>query len=325
MDRQQAIDKINTLAPKGIPFLFIIDFEMIENHVWELNQIPPNIYASFSNKINIGTSPKKNHLNNFKFTKEAIRLKDYQSIYEKIISNIRYGNSYLVNLTFPTPIETSLSLLDIYIHSEAPYKLYFDNKFVVFSPESFITIRGMKIMARPMKGTIDEKIKNAEFLLLNDQKELAEHHTVVDLLRNDLSLIAQDVTVEKFRYIERVRSRDKTLLQTSSLISGTLQEDYRNDLGDRLYALLPAGSITGAPKKETMKIILENENYKRGYYSGIMGIYDGKNLDSAVMIRYIEQDENNKLIFKSGGGITASSSLKKEYDEMINKVYVPIY
>ncbi|MDH5599257.1 MAG: aminodeoxychorismate synthase component I, partial [Cyclobacteriaceae bacterium] len=217
------------------------------------------------------------------------------------------------------------NLLDIYIHSEAPYKLFFDNKFVVFSPESFVTIDGKKIMTRPMKGTIDEKIKNAEYLLLNDEKEIAEHHTVVDLLRNDLSLIAKDVTVEKFRYIERVRSRDKNLLQTSSLISGTLPEDYKNDLGDRLYALLPAGSISGAPKKETLKIILENENYKRGYYSGIMGVYDGENLDSAVMIRYIEQEENNKLIFKSGGGITASSSLKNEYEEMINKVYVPIY
>jgi len=87
--------------------------------------------------------------------------------------------------------------------------------------------------------------------------------------------------------------------------------------------LLPAGSITGAPKPKTMEIIDQAEGYERGFYTGICGCFDGENLDSAVMIRFIEQ-EGEQLIFKSGGGITSQSDLNKEYEELIQKVYVPI-
>ncbi len=88
--------------------------------------------------------------------------------------------------------------------------------------------------------------------------------------------------------------------------------------------LLPAGSVTGAPKKKTLEIIEETENYDRGYYTGIFGIFDGKNLDSCVLIRFIENQITDKLIYKSGGGITFLSDAEKEYDEMLKKVYVPI-
>jgi len=88
--------------------------------------------------------------------------------------------------------------------------------------------------------------------------------------------------------------------------------------------MLPAGSITGAPKKKTVEIIQKAEGYDRGYYTGIFGHFDGRDLDSAVAIRFIEK-QGEELIFKSGGGITFQSDWKKEYDEMQKKVYVPIY
>ena len=174
-----------------------------------------------------------------------------------------------------------------------------------------------------MKGTIDASISNAEEFILNDPKEKAEHATIVDLIRNDLSLVAEQVEVKRYRYIDKINTNKQDLLQVSSEITGQLPQNFREKLGNIIFALLPAGSISGAPKKKTLKIIEEVEGYKRGFYTGIWGWFDGKDLDSAVMIRYIEQN-GNQLIFKSGGGITSQSDLNKEYDELIQKVYVPI-
>ena len=86
--------------------------------------------------------------------------------------------------------------------------------------------------------------------------------------------------------------------------------------------LLPAGSISGAPKQKTVEIIREAERSDRGYYTGVFGIFDGRDLDSAVNIRYIEQTDHG-LQFRSGGGITAMSKMEDEYQEMMDKVYVP--
>ena len=110
----------------------------------------------------------------------------------------------------------------------------------------------------------------------------------------------------------------------SSEISGNLKEEFQGKIGSLMKKLLPAGSILGAPKPKTLEIILEAEDYERGFYSGVCGWFDGKNLDSCVMIRFIEK-ENNELYFKSGGGITHLSRLEDEYQEMKNKIYVPIY
>ncbi|MDO5616223.1 MAG: chorismate-binding protein, partial [Cruoricaptor ignavus] len=95
-------------------------------------------------------------------------------------------------------------------------------------------------------------------------------------------------------------------------------------VGSIMKTLLPAGSILGAPKPKTLEIILQAEDFARGYYTGVCGWFDGENLDSCVMIRFIEK-ENRKLFFKSGGGITHLSRLDEEYQEMKNKIYVPIY
>ena len=223
--------------------------------------------------------------------------------------------------------------------------------FVCFSPETFVRIKGGRIYSYPMKGTLDASLPDAEKQLMEDRKEAAEHATIVDLIRNDLSRVAEDVRVDKYRYIDVLHTNKGDILQTSSEISGRLPEDYPHHLGEILDAQLPAGSITGAPKDKTMQIIQEAEGYDRGFYTGIMGIYDQGELNSAVMIRFIEEEtspvdfetdgEKNfkakegkasegkepkasrELYFKAGGGITSKSDCQREYEEVIQKIYLP--
>jgi len=90
-----------------------------------------------------------------------------------------------------------------------------------------------------------------------------------------------------------------------------------------LFTLLPAGSITGAPKNKTVEIIRSTETYERGFYTGVFGVFDGCNMDSAVMIRFIERTPEG-YVYKSGGGITAFSKVEDEYNEILEKIYVPI-
>ena len=174
-----------------------------------------------------------------------------------------------------------------------------------------------------MKGTIDARIPNAAYTLKNDRKELAEHATIVDLIRNDLSMVAEKVGVTRFCYLDRIRSNNADLLQMSSEITGRLPANYLEHLGDIFARLIPAGSICGAPKRKTLEIINNAENYDRGYYTGIFGIFDGAAVDSCVLIRYLEK-QNGQLIYKSGGGITHLSTCEKEYQELIKKIYVPV-
>ncbi|MBA4322972.1 MAG: aminodeoxychorismate synthase component I, partial [Odoribacter sp.] len=166
-------------------------------------------------------------------------------------------------------------------------------------------------------------VANAGNVILNDEKEMAEHNTIVDLIRNDLSIFADEVKVTRYRYIDEIKTSETVLLQVSSEISGRLRKGYEGHLGEIITGMLPAGSVTGAPKKETVKIIKESETYERGWYTGIFGVFDGESLDSAVMIRFIENIDG-KLVYKSGGGITFLSDPVKEYEELIAKVYVPI-
>ena len=109
----------------------------------------------------------------------------------------------------------------------------------------------------------------------------------------------------------------------SSEIKGNLPDNWRNNLGEIIMKLLPAGSICGAPKQSTLQIIQDAEKIKRRFYTGIFGIFDGQNLDSCVLIRYLEK-QNDQLVFKSGGGITFQSNREHEYEELIKKVYVPL-
>lgn len=250
---------------------------------------------------------------------------NYLTSFNIVKNNILKGNSFLTNLTCITPIMTNLSLKDIYIISKAKYKLYVKGTFVVFSPETFVRIDGNIITAYPMKGTIDAMLPDAEQKLMNNEKEAAEHATITDLIRNDLSMVAKHVEVTRFRYIDRLETSHGPILQTSTEIKGVLPTDFHTRLGELFFQLLPAGSITGAPKVKTMQIIDSAENYDRGFYTGVMGYYDGRKLDSAVMIRFVEQQPDGKICYKSGGGITFQSDARSEYEEMKQKIYVPIY
>jgi para-aminobenzoate synthetase component 1 len=235
---------------------------------------------------------------------------------------IRAGNTYLLNLTFATPIESSLDLKEIFTYAKAKFKLYFKGKFICFSPERFVEIENNCIATYPMKGTIDADLPNARKNILSDSKETAEHVMIVDLMRNDLGIVGSHVKVEKFRYVEKIKAGDKALLQVSSKITATLDENWKDEIGTLLNHLTPAGSITGTPKKSTVGIIDTIENYDRGFYTGIFGIFDGENLRSGVMIRFIEKEEG-QLVYKSGGGITIDSDAQSEYEELLDKIYLP--
>jgi para-aminobenzoate synthetase component 1 len=152
---------------------------------------------------------------------------------------------------------------------------------------------------------------------------MAEHIMITDLMRNDLGIVGSEVKVEKFRYVEKIQAGDKALLQVSSQITATLNKDWKDHIGAILEKLLPAGSITGTPKKSTVDIIKKIEKSERGFYTGVFGVFDGKSLRSAVMIRFIEK-ENNQLYYKSGGGITLDSDAQSEYQELMDKIYLPL-
>jgi len=322
MKKEDAQNRMNSLGQKGLPFLFVLNYNLTDCFVMPLNDIQPSeILYNFQGKTNETTIPVLP--SNIEFSKTPITFKEYQKKFNIVFQHIQHGNSYLTNLTQPTPVHTNLTLHQLYFAGAARYKLYFNHQFAVFSPEPFVKISNGKIFSYPMKGTIDANMENAADILKNDFKEKAEHNTIVDLIRNDVSMVAENVTVKRFQYIEKISTNYKNLLQMSSEIAGDLPDDYLNHLGDIVFKLLPAGSITGAPKEKTCEIIHEAEGYGRGFFTGVFGIFDGTTLESAVMIRFFENTPDG-LMYKSGGGITCFSQAEKEYQELIDKVYIPL-
>lgn len=307
--------RLSALASSKTPFLFYTNFDATQTHVFTLDELEKaDIEFSFDNREYVAHQHTLE-----KFPQD---FGTYKKGFDTIIEKIRSGETYLLNYTCQTPIKTPLSLRQIFKCANAPFKLRIKDEFICFSPERFIRIKDKHIYTYPMKGTIDASIEDAREKILNDTKEMAEHIMVVDLLRNDLSMVAKEVKVNKFRYIDTIKAGDKELLQVSSEIQGRLEDNWEHKLGSIMQTLLPAGSISGAPKKSTLKIIQENESYKRGYFSGVFGYFDGKDLDSAVMIRFIEKTPGG-LVYKSGGGITLDSDAHAEYQEMQDKIYIP--
>ena len=373
--KQEMIDKINRLASQDEPFLFVINYQGDKAFIRQLSDInPEECLFDFEGRGNSSDEMKNNSEKIAKISWQIAPplYEDYERSFDIVKNNIMAGNSYLTNLTCKVPVSCNLPLEDIFNQAKGKYKLLIRRKrtqaedkahlkeenieenltpFVCFSPETFVRIKGGRIYSYPMKGTLDASLPDAEKQLMEDRKEAAEHATIVDLIRNDLSRVAENVRVDKYRYIDVLHTNKGDILQTSSEISGRLPEDYPHHLGEILDAQLPAGSITGAPKDKTMQIIQEAEGYDRGFYTGIMGIYDQGELNSAVMIRFIEEEtspvdfetdgEKNfkakegkasegkepkasrKLYFKAGGGITSKSDCRKEYEEVIQKIYLP--
>ena len=318
--QKHTVNRMNELGASGQPFVFVIDFDFSN----------PLIFEPGDSSLLMWKTPDSGNYSavdipgrQVQWNIDPVDFGQYQKAFCTVQHHIHAGDTYLLNLTVPTPVQTNLSPEEIFHRSQAPYKVWLKNQFVCFSPEIFVRINDGIISSFPMKGTISADIENAEQMLLHDEKEVAEHHTIVDLIRNDLSIVASDVEVKRFMYIDRLATNRGDLLQMSSQISGKLPENYQASIGTILAGMLPAGSICGAPKEMTVRIIREVEGYRRGYYTGVFGFFDGRNLDSCVLIRYLEE-QNDQLVFKSGGGITFLSDCQAEYNEIIQKVYVPI-
>lgn len=324
--RADAIVQMNHWGKEKKPFLFLIDYEEKDIRLTALEEIDPEeclfsfptqgnstatIYAPLSEEILWHIEPPT------------------QAAYEKAFSIVQHhlmrGDTFLCNLTCKIPLFTNLSTKRIFFLSHALYKLWFKGHFVCFSPEIFVRMKEGYIYSYPMKGTISATLPSAEETLLQDEKETAEHATIVDLIRNDLSMVATEVEVEKYRYVDKLTTHKGAILQTSSVVKGKLPTDYRERIGEILFRLLPAGSITGAPKPKTCEVIQQAEGIERGFYTGVMGVFDGEDLDSSVMIRFVEESPTGDYYFRAGGGITAMSKCTDEYEEVIQKSYVPIY
>ena len=319
LNKENGFSKINKLAKNRTPFLFITSFDQQKIFAKPLDNLDDDIFYKLEDWRNY---PVEKRSKVFTFSKSPVDFFLYKKALDEVLEEIRSGNTYLLNLTFKTPVETNYSLKEVFTYARAKFKLYFKDEFICFSPERFVEIEGNTIATFPMKGTIDANLPHAKETILADEKEMTEHVMIVDLMRNDLGIIGSEVKVEKFRYVEKIKAGKKELLQVSSKITAKLPFDWKDNLGTLLNQILPAGSISGTPKKSTVNIINRVEDYDRGFYTGVFGVFDGETLRSGVMIRFIEKEENS-LVYKSGGGITIDSDAKSEYDELIDKIYLP--
>ena len=314
--------EMSALAEAQKAFFFLIDFEQENPIVCPANKAEElGFYFKIKNFKNY--EPLLINEKKIPLSFDPVPKKVYSKAYKRVIKEIYHGNTFLLNLTFPSKINTPLSLEHTFHLAKAPYKLNYKNQFVIYSPECFIKIKDGYIYSFPMKGTIDASHPDAQKTLKENTKEINEHNTIVDLIRNDLSKVAKEVQVKRFRYIDKIKTQKKEIYHTSSEIRGKLPNGWEKELPELILKMLPAGSICGAPKEKTVDIIREVEQEKRGYYTGVFGYFDGINLESAVNIRYLEK-KKGQLRYRSGGGITFLSELDSEYNELIEKIYVPI-
>lgn len=313
--------KMNNLGNNRMPFVWGIDYNMSKAFIFENPLLCTDILWEIKG---IGNNTRHNAI--AKIPQLTITSPtDYDAycrMFATVKAGLMRGDSFLANLTAPTAVSCSGSLRDIFNCSNAPFKLLLEDCFVCFSPEPFVRIERGCISTFPMKGTIDASVPFAERHLLDDYKETCEHNTIVDLLRNDLNRIAENVTVKRFRYIDHISTSHGEILQTSSEITGQIPENRTFDFGDIILPLLPAGSITGAPKPATVELIGKSEIADRGWYTGVFGYFDGTVMETAVMIRCIQRSDDGNLYFHSGGGITVNSDCREEYDELTAKVYL---
>lgn len=342
MNFEQFIQQANYYGASRTPFVFLLDFEQQKPLIVPLQQAQQAGMAydimfdnqRLSNQHDFAevkfckAQPTNSPTNPLVFNAQPISFDSYRQAFDQVGQQLHFGNSYLLNLTFATPITINIDLAQIFANTTAKYKFWLKDHFVCFSPECFVEIKHNQISTFPMKGTISAEVENAESELLNSAKEMQEHYTIVDLLRNDLSIVATDVSVRKFRYVDTIDmqqgdTQKGKILQTSSHITGNLSDNWQAQIGTILSKLLPAGSICGAPKQKTAEIIRQVEGKPRGYYTGVFGLFLGESFTSAVAIRYIEQ-QGEQYYFRSGGGITTMSKAEEEYDELIKKVYLPI-
>ncbi|MCI5954616.1 MAG: anthranilate synthase component I [Lachnospiraceae bacterium] len=252
---------------------------------------------------------------------------EYCRMVERGKHYIKEGDIFQVVLSNRLEAEMEGSLLDAYrilrTANPSPYMFYFsgsDGEIAGASPETLVKLEKDKLYTFPLAGTrprgkTPEEDKALETELLADEKERAEHNMLVDLGRNDIGKISRvgTVQVEKYMSIERYSH----VMHIGSTVSGIISED--KDALDAVDAILPAGTLSGAPKLRACEIINELENNKRGIYGGAIGYvsFTG-NLDTCIAIR-LAFSKNGKVFIRSGAGIVADSVPEKEYRECIQK------
>ena len=259
--------------------------------------------------------------------KPAFSREKFCDMVEKAKEYIYEGDIFQVVLSNRIEAEISGSLLDTYrvlrTTNPSPYMFYFSSNDIEIagaSPETLVKLNDRKLYTFPLAGTrprgkTDEEDHELEHDLLADEKELAEHNMLVDLGRNDIGRIAEigSVSVDKYLSIERFSH----VMHIGSTVTGTLRSDL--DSLAAIDSILPAGTLSGAPKIRACEIINELENNKRGIYGGAIGYVDlSGNLDTCISIR-IAFARNNKVFIRSGAGIVADSVPDKEFDECLNK------
>jgi len=256
------------------------------------------------------------------FTKE-----EYCEMVEKAKKYIIEGDIFQIVLSNRLHAEYEGSLLNTYrilrTSNPSPYMFYFsgtDVEIAGASPETLVKLENGVLHTFPLAGTrprgkTDEDDIALETELLADEKELAEHNMLVDLGRNDLGRISRFGTVEVENYMHILRFSH--VMHIGSTVRGEIREDC--DALDAVNAVLPAGTLSGAPKIRACQLIAELENNKRGLYGGAIGYIDFTgNLDTCIAIRSAFK-KNGKVFIRSGGGIVADSVPENEYQESINK------
>ncbi|AMD18309.1 anthranilate synthase subunit I [Methanobrevibacter sp. YE315] len=259
--------------------------------------------------------------------KPVFSREEYCEMVEKAKNYIYEGDIFQVVLSNRIEADISGSLFDTYrvlrTTNPSPYMFYFssdDIEIAGASPETLVKLNGDKLYTFPLAGTRprgeseEEDLKLQEELLA-DEKELAEHNMLVDLGRNDIGRISEigSVSVEKYLSIEKFSH----VMHIGSTVTGTLRSDL--DSLSAIDSILPAGTLSGAPKIRACEIINELENNKRGIYGGAIGYIDlSGNIDTCISIR-IAFARNNKVFIRSGAGIVADSVPDKEFDECLNK------
>ena len=251
----------------------------------------------------------------------------YCEMVEKAKRHIREGDIFQIVLSNRLSAPFEGSLLNTYrilrTINPSPYMFYFsgtDVEVAGASPETLVKLENGVLHTFPLAGTrprgkTEEEDKALEVELLNDEKELAEHNMLVDLGRNDLGKISKfgTVRVEKLHSIERYSH----VMHIGSTVRAEIRDDC--DALDAIEAVLPAGTLSGAPKIRACQLIGELENNKRGIYGGAIGYIDFTgNMDTCIAIR-IAWKKGGKVFVRSGAGIVADSVPEKEYEECINK------
>lgn len=314
--------KMNNAGVNRTPFLFAVNNELTEGlfveHPLQQNAILFRTPKATNIKIDSISSNSTEKLQVFPSSFE-----EYAKAFKLVRKAMEEGSVSVVNLTMKTKVSSPLTMEDIAKQSKSIYTLFVPEKFVCFSPERFVLLKDGCLSTNPMKGTINADIPDAKEKILNDPKEIKEHTIVVEQMKEELSKIASSVEVKRFRYVDHIKTNERNILEVSSELIANLPIEEKNHLGTLMLKLLPASSIAGVPKETSLSLLKEAEAKPRGYYTGIFGYFDGETLDSGVLIRYIEKEDDN-LFFRSGGGVTIDSIAEREYNEVLEKIYLPL-